>query len=161
MFKAYIISYDLLGKTDFSGIGIKSVFLDECQAIKNPDAKRSKAVVNFCKTVDNIIATSNTPIKNNASEYFTILNILRPHDFHNRTAFIRDYVDYFDDGYRLRFGGLSARRAEEFREKVSKFILRYTRDEVMPDLPKIFRKYQFCDLGKDIQELYDKNAEAF
>src|SRR3990172_2736725 len=41
-FKAYIISYDLLKSKDFlSGLNLKLVILDECQQIKNGQAKRT------------------------------------------------------------------------------------------------------------------------
>lgn len=161
IFKAYIVSYDLLAKINWSDIEIKSVFLDEPQAIKNRSTARSKNVSIFCKDKDHIIATSNTPIKNNAVEYFPILNILDPFNFHNETAFVSRYVDYHWDGYRNRFGGLSSYHADEFRKKTEKYIFRRLRSEVLPDLPKIFRQNIVSELDSNVEGAYEKTANQF
>lgn len=162
-FKAYIVSYDLLKKIDFSSIGIKAVFIDECQYIKNGATARSQAVARFCRDKTYVIATSNTPIKNNAFEYKPILSILDPHYFGamSDATFIQRFVDYYEGEYGLKFGGLSEKRAEEFRERTSRFIFRRTRAEVLPDLPKIFRQNVFLDLSENTSAAYEKVADKF
>jgi len=163
-FRAYICSYDLVGKMDFSryGINIKAVFIDECQYIKNPEAKRTKAVREFCADKKHIIATSNSPIKNNAREYFPILNILDRKNFNSEAAFISEYVDYYDNGFSLKFGGLSSYSTDKFKRITSEYIFRRTRAEVLPDLPKIFRQNQFIEMeDKEISGAYEKTANQF
>jgi hypothetical protein len=82
-FIGYIVSVDTVGRADWTKEitehdFIKTVILDECQTIKNMNAKRTKGVRNLCQGKDHIIGLSGTPVKNNAAEYFPILNILRP-----------------------------------------------------------------------------------
>src|SRR5690349_3450019 len=70
-------------------IGIKTVILDECQLIKNNASQRTNEVRKLVENVEHVIALSGTPIKNNASEYFPVLNILRPDKFPPiRTSFM-------------------------------------------------------------------------
>lgn len=165
-FKAYIVSYDLLGKMDFSKLAIKGVFIDECQYIKNGQTSRAKAVAKFCEDKKHILATSNSPIKNNAKEYFTILNILDRRNFHSETAFINDYVDYYNNGYSNKFGGLSQHSAKRFKAITDPYIFRRTRAEVLPDLPKIWRQSKFVDLEENKGAVntsaeYEKTANKF
>ena len=147
-YKVFIISLDSLRNVDYADKGIKTVIIDECQMIKNPDAKRTSAVRRLCKSADHIIAISGTPIKNNAAEYFTILNILRPEIFPDKDAFLLYYCDYIWTGKGYKVGGLNQQREDIFRSQTQDFIIRRRRDDVMPELPKINRTYQFIEISE-------------
>jgi SNF2 family DNA or RNA helicase len=83
----------------FSTFGFKCVILDECQQIKNQNSKaRTASKRNMCRMFHHVIATSGSPIENNAGEYFTILNILKPERFRSYKQFVMDYCDY-EEGY--------------------------------------------------------------
>jgi SNF2 family DNA or RNA helicase len=157
LFKAYVISYDLLKSKDFfSDLNLKLVILDECQQIKNGQAKRTKALREAIKDIPHVIALSGTPIKNHAGEYFPVLNILDPITFHSQAAFERDYCDTYSSGYGYKVGGLNRFRTDEFKKITDQFIIRYERNEVLPDLPKIFRKNYFVELGEEVEQAYKK-----
>src|SRR5258708_3784632 len=87
-------------------LGIKTIILDECQQIKNTDSQRTVHVRAICKHVDHIIALSGTPIKNNAAEYFPILNILKPEIFPNYSKFVMNDCDSYFTGYGHKTGGI-------------------------------------------------------
>jgi SNF2 family DNA or RNA helicase len=73
----------------------KCVILDECQQIKNQNSRRAQQVRDICRTVPHVIATSGSPIENNAGEYFTILNILHPERFRNYKDYVLNYCDAY------------------------------------------------------------------
>lgn len=153
-FDIYIITYDLLKNEDvFRYIPeIKFVVIDECQAIKDHTSGRAKAVLKLCKEVDHVLPMSGTPIKNNAGEYFTILNITRPRLFPHYVRFIEDDCDSYNNGWGYKVGGL--KNPELFHEKTKDFIFRRTKAEVLPDLPKLFRKFYHAELNRKLNKRY-------
>ena len=138
---------------------IKTIILDECQQIKNSDSQRTVFTRVLCKEVDHVIALSGTPIKNNAAEYFPVLNILKPDMFPRFSTFLTRDCDSYFNGYAYKTGGL--RDPERFLAKTSSFIIRRTRDEVLPDLPKIRRSFQFHELSKEVEKAYLDTFKQF
>jgi len=161
-FKVFIVSLDLLRNVDWlDKIHAKTIIIDECQLIKNGQSKRTGAVRKLCDGKEHIIALSGTPIKNHAGEYFPILNILRPEMFPRERDYYDLYVDSYNRGDFAKLGGIKRSMVERFNNQTKDFILRYTRDEVMPDLPRINRTFRFSDLGKDVEEEYAKEHAGF
>lgn len=157
-FDVYVTTYDLL-KTEkcfeFVREKIKFIILDECQRIKNHLSGRAKAVQAICKTVEHILPMSGTPIKNNAGEYFTVLNLVRPRLFPHYTNFIERECDSYNNGWGYKVGGL--KHPEQFAEKTKEFILRRTKAQVLPDLPALSRKFYHVELDAKLNKSY---AEA-
>lgn len=156
-FDIYVTTYDLLKNTDAFSIvrgNIKFVIIDECQRIKNHLSGRAKAVQKICYNVEHILPMSGTPIKNNAGEYFTILNLVKPRLFPHYAKFIENDCDSFNNGWGYKVGGL--RHPEQFHEKTKEFILRRTKAEVLPDLPALMRKFQHVELDRKLNKAYDE-----
>lgn len=144
----------------FKAYGYKTVILDECQQIKNPASKRAQQVVKICENIPHIIATSGTPIKNHAGEYFTILNILRPEKFPSYKSYLVNYCDWYHNGRVYKVGGL--RDVEWFKSQTSDFIIRRTEKDVELDLPTINRKFIECDFASEkLKKEYEAMAEEF
>lgn len=147
-------------KNPFATYGFKSLALDEVQQIKNPTSKRAVQVMAIAKDIPHVIALSGTPIKNHAGEYFPILHILRPEMFPNYKRFVENECDYYWTGRGYKIGGL--RNSDSFFEKTKDFIIRRTREEVMPELPAIDRKFIDCDFhSKGIRDAYGRAQEEF
>jgi SNF2 family DNA or RNA helicase len=106
-----------------------------------------------------IMATSGTPIKNNASEYFPILNLLKPELFYEQTAFIQNWTDSYRSAYGWKVGGL--RNPPKFKEFTKDFIIRRTRKEVLPDLPLIRRNYSYTDMNEEVAKKYKAVLKEF
>lgn len=138
---------------------IQTVILDECQQIKNHESQRAVFIRELCKHVPHVIGLSGTPIKNNASEYFSILNILKPELYRNFAGFMRNECDSYFNGYAYKVGGL--RFPDRFMDKTKGFIIRRDRKQVMPDLPPIVRNFEFCDLAKEVEEEYLATLKDF
>jgi SNF2 family DNA or RNA helicase len=137
------------------------IILDEVQHIKNPDSQRTQLVRQLCARAEHVLGLSGTPIKNHAAEYFTILNILAPHLFPVETQFINYWVEHsFDDRTgKFHYGGI--KNWKRFQEITKDFILRYTRAEVMPELPSVVRSYLFCDIGDELNKDYQAQLKIF
>lgn len=164
-FDVYIFSLDLLRRFNgleqkFKECGIKFVVIDECQLIKNHQSQRTEAVQQLCAATEHIMGLSGTPIKNRAPEYFSILNILRPDMFPVYEKFVwYECNTYNDRSGRGKVGGL--RRPTEFKEKTKEFVIRFEREEVMPELPVVSRNYRYAELSKVVENAYNKELEGF
>jgi len=137
----------------------KTIIIDECQQIKNHDAKRTNAVRRVTKLATNVIALSGTPIKNNAGEYFPILNILRPEIFPSYNSFFRNHVSSFWDGYKFRSGNLS--NPERFAGLTKDFLIRRTIKEVEIDMPSVRHDVKYFPLGNEVKKEYQKILDDF
>lgn len=156
-FKIYIVTYDMLKGVDlFSFLPentIKTIIIDECQRIKNHLSDRAKAVQRIAKTTPHIISMSGTPIKNNAGEYFTVLNLVKPTMFPHYQRYIDNYCDAYNSGWSLKVGGL--KNPERFHEDTKDIIIRRTKAEVLKDLPSIDRKFHHVELDRKLNRAYD------
>lgn len=119
----------------------------------------SKAPDNMEVATKYIIAASGTPIKNNAGEFFPILNLLQPERFPKLERYLWQDVTHFWDGYKYRVGAL--KDPESFAQKTKDFLIRRTRAEVLPDLPKIQRDFQFHQMADDDATAYEKSLNEF
>jgi SNF2 family DNA or RNA helicase len=173
--KCYIISYDMLvfkertskkGKAirqgfdgaRFKELGIKTVILDECQQIKNPDAARTQEVRKICKEC-HVVALSGTPWKNRGSEFFTVLNMLAPMKFPSYQGFIDRWVEYYWDGQFRKQGGI--KNIKMFREYVKDIVIRREIHEVATEMPSINRTMLNTQLDKIEQMTYDDVETEF
>lgn len=114
-----------------------------------------------CKT----ILLSGTPIVNRADEYFVPLNILAPDIFSSLDRFRKNWLEQDHKGKWTR---VKSWKIEEFREVISKFVIRRERKDVLKDLPAFQRVYTTIGMdneelkkmyNKEIQKLLDKDAE--
>ena len=154
----YIISMDLLRRMPtekLESIPFKTVVADEIQHFKDPDSSRTGELRKLVARAEYFIPLSGTPWKNRGSEYFPVLNMLRPELFKGLKEFRWKWIDTYLDRKtgKQREGGI--RNIPKFREITSDFIIRRMRDDVLPDLPKINRQLRFVDL-EAYAEQYDK-----
>jgi SWI/SNF-related matrix-associated actin-dependent regulator of chromatin subfamily A-like protein 1 len=157
----YVVTYDLL-KTEkvFQFVDIKSLIVDECQAIKNHLSERAKAVQRIVEAhkIEHIIGLSGTPIKNHAGEYFTILNLLQPSRFPTYRGYLDRYCDSYETFYGDKVGGL--RNPELFKRNTEDFIIRRTKSEVLKDLPSLTRRFHHVEFDGKVKKAYqDASAE--
>ena len=152
-FDIYITTYDLIkSEKIFEFVQIKTLVLDECQAIKNHLSGRAKAVQKIAKNCEHVVGLSGTPIKNNAGEYFTILNLLQPSRFPTYQGYLDRHCDSYGSMYGHKVGGL--KNPEMFRSMTEDFIIRRTKKEVLKDLPPMDRRFYHVELGKKFEGAY-------
>ena len=108
-----IASYDIFRRLDLDIFdNFKTVVIDECQAIKNPDSTRTQCIrkiVRGSEILDvnkkvigynrkKVIPLSGTPWKNRGSEFFVVLNMLDPRQFHSYEYFKNHDVAMYWNG---------------------------------------------------------------
>jgi len=160
--KSYIISYDLLRRFDLKkleGLKLKTLVLDECQLIKNPDSTRTGEVRKVARMVEKVLPLSGTPWKNRGEEFFVSLNLLDSMKFDSFEGYKRRWVDYYYEGNKQKSGGI--RDVERFKEYTKDLLIRRERKEVMPELPSINRVKLYCQMEKLEQEAYEREVDEF
>lgn len=173
--KGYIVSYDMLvpkvrtrnGKTITSGfdinkffaVGIKTVILDECHKVSNPDSTRTQMVRRIIRDIAHVIPLSGTPWKNRGSEFFPVLNMLDPVRFNSYNGFLNRWVEYYWDGAKQKMGGIA--KPEEFKNYVKDIVIRRERSEVMKELPIIQRNAYYCEMDENSAKAYTNEVNDF
>ncbi|BDX35528.1 helicase [Thermus phage MN1] len=116
--------------------------LDEAHYVKDPNAKRSKAILGP-KARNPIparkrVALTGTPIVNRPVELWPILAWLDYRVWGNFWAYAKRYCDAHYNGYGWDFRGAS--NLEELRRRLRPYMLRREKGEVLQDLPEKIRE---------------------
>lgn len=122
------------------------IFLDESQAIKNPQSMRYKAS-RLLQSRNRVVLTG-TPIENNTFDLFAQFSFAVPGIFGSVKHFRDEYstpIDKFKD-----FG-----RAKELQEKINPFLLRRTKKQVAKELPEKTEMVLYCEMGEEQRAVYD------
>lgn len=128
------------------------IFLDESQAIKNPESKRYKAV-RLLKARNRVVLTG-TPIENNTFDLYAQFSFANPGLLGNMQRFKDNYavpIDKFKD----------IARAKELQQKMHPFLLRRTKKQVATELPDKTEMVIFCEMGKEQRTIYDTYKNEF
>ena len=136
-----------LKKIDFDYI-----FLDESQAIKNPESKRYKAV-RLLQSRNKIVLTG-TPIENNTFDLYAQFSFANPGLLGNQSHFKDNYatpIDKFKD----------SSRAKELQQKLSPFLLRRTKKQVASELPDKTEIVIHCPMGENQRRIYETYRNEF
>lgn len=144
-----VVNYDILDRVTFPFTAV-TLAADESHYAKNYKAKRTKALARLMKTAKRIRCLSGTPIVNRPIELWPLLR-----------AGGATKLSYFDFGMKYcagwktpwdtyDFSGASC--LDELYEVLDPYMLRLTKEQVLPDLPpKVYRVIEL-DLPVDKQE---------
>jgi SNF2 family DNA or RNA helicase len=126
------------------------VILDEAQHIKNRGTRNAKSVKMI--HAEHRLILSGTPIENSLDELWSLFDFLMP-------GFLGSY-DRFVEKYVRISGKDQMKNLEYLRKKVSPFILRRMKADVLDDLPPVSEIVYHCQLSDVQQELYRSYAES-
>ena len=137
----------LLSDLNFlKSINFNYIILDESQAIKNPESQRYRAARTLVSR--NKIVLTGTPIENNTYDLYGQLSFACPGLLGSKNYFKDIYaepIDKFKD----------SKRSEELRKKISPFILRRTKKQVLEELPSKTEMLIYCEMGTEQRAIYD------
>jgi superfamily II DNA or RNA helicase len=138
---------DWIGKTRW-----RLLALDEAQAIKNPNAKQTRAVKALL--ADSRVALTGTPIENNLRDLWSIFDFLNPGLLGSSKAFA-DFVKRLAAKEPVSYAPL--------RKLVGSYILRRLKTDrrVIADLPDKTEVKAFCGLTKKQAALYQAAVAEF
>ena len=157
-----IVNYDILQDWEKElAVKVKggTLIIDEAQKIKSQEAKRTKICDKISKVCNHVIALSGTLVTNRPVEAFPALHIVAPNDFNSFTEFAFRYCNP-QRGFRGRgwdFSGAS--NLPELHARLSKYMIRRMRVDVMPDLPPKIRSIIPVELTNQAE--YETARDAF
>lgn len=122
------------------------IFLDESQAIKNPNSERYKAA-RLLQARNRIVLTG-TPIENNTFDLYGQLSFASPGLLGSK--------QFFKDTYAIPIDQFQyTKRAIELQEKVKPFILRRTKKQVAKELPEKTEMLIYCEMNEEQRKIYE------
>ena len=113
------------------------VVADEASYFKNDLTKTFKALESIDSKIK--IALSGTPIENEISDLWSLMNIVNP----NYLGSKENFKDYY------------VQEKSNFRHRVSPFVLRRLKKDVLKELPDKVEKTIFCDLSLEERGVYN------
>ena len=134
------------------------IVIDECQAIKNRSAIRTKAVQKLCKGIPHVIAISGTPLENRPIELYPSINIVRPDVFNS----FYEYAHRHCKPQRKPWGWVynGATNIPELHNKlIDTMMIRRRKRDVLKDLPEKTRNVVVVDLPN--RKEYDEAEKNF
>ncbi len=137
---------------DVKDIVFDYVILDEAQAIKTSTSHSAKAV--RLLRAQNRLALSGTPVENHLGELWSLFEFLNPGMLGRARAFKGLLSNRSESG--LDEGGRNL-----LASTLSPFILRRTKEEVLPDLPPKVEQVLWCEMEGDQRDEYDSLREHF
>nr|MCH9703989.1 DEAD/DEAH box helicase [Chlamydiota bacterium] len=145
-----ITSYNLLQKDVeiYKTIPFDYVVLDEAQNIKNRGTRNAKSV-KMIQAKQKLILTG-TPIENSLDELWSLFDFLMPGLLSSYDRFVERFIRGVNQKDRL----------EVLRRKVSPFILRRMKEDVLDDLPPVTEVLYHCHLTPTQEELYKSYAAS-
>ena len=135
-----VINYDILPywTEQLQAFKARCIIIDECQFIKEPTSKRSRAVRLLAQQCRYILGLSGTPLLNRPIELFPILNLVRPDQFAKRRVFAWRYCKPRWTPWGWDYSG--ADRLDELHERLLRLcMIRYRKEEVLTELPQKIR----------------------
>lgn len=176
----YIINYDALAThaNSIEQLGIRFMAVDESHKVKNPDAKRTKALVRLAlgeaderdrngrtiqkkigPGIEGVVMISGTPMVNRPRELWTTLRIIGRWvpEFQTWPKFAFRYCNPHRNGYGWDFNGCS-NGAELYQLLTKHVMIRRLKSDVLADLPS--KTFTTVPLDFDRKE-YDQVEAAF
>ena len=127
-FDVLVTSYTLLQQEAklLAGIDWQVIVLDEAQAIKNMETKRSRAAMSLNGRFK--LLTTGTPIENHLGELWNLFNFILPGLLGSLASFNQRFAIPIE-----RYGDKAARR--KLKKIIRPFILRRSKAQVLEELP--------------------------
>lgn len=150
-----VTSYNLLQKDIeiYKELPFDYVVLDEAQHIKNRGTRNAKSV-KMIQAAHRLILTG-TPIENSLEELWSLFDFLMPGLLSTYDRFVEKYIR--NAGYS---SGAKSDNLETLKRKVSPFILRRMKEDVLEDLPPVSEIPYYCHLTETQRGLYQSYAES-
>lgn len=147
-----VTSYSLLQKDieHYKNVSFAYTILDEAQHIKNRGTRNAKSV-KMIQASHKLILTG-TPIENSLDELWSLFDFLMPGLLSTYDRFIEKYVRNNNPS-----GGNCL---DSLRAKVTPFILRRMKKDVLEELPPVAELTYHCHLSEIQKELYRSYAKS-
>ena len=145
-YDVFITTYGILRQDidSYLKFNFDTCIIDEAQNIKNPTSISSKAVKSINANVH--FALTGTPIENSLVELYSIFDFIMPGFFGN--------LNDFKNKYSIKTNDEDNDSLIKLNEKISPFILRRKKKDVLKELPDKIENNIYVDLSDEQKELY-------
>ncbi len=126
------------------------IILDEAQQIKNSRTKASQSLRELNAT--HKLCLSGTPVENNLSELWSLLEFLNPGVLGN----LKSFKNYFQNSIEKN---ADEKKLQLLKDRVSPFILRRTKQQVASDLPAKTEVIQTISLSDEQFDFYEQQKQ--
>ena len=144
----YITSYDSL-RNDiefYNKIDFRFLILDEAQTIKNHTTLKAQSVKSIKSELRFVL--TGTPIENSIIDLWSIFDFLMP-------KYLGIYSEFKERYEKSIVESQSTQAIDNLVKKISPFVLRRTKEEVLTDLPSKVEFIQIATMSEEQQKLYD------
>jgi DNA repair and recombination RAD54-like protein len=154
-----IVSYETLRLycEELKNVKIGLLLCDEGHRLKNGESQTFTALDSL--NVQKRVILSGTPIQNDLSEYFSLLNFANPNYLGTRNDFRKKYEIPILRGRDAAGSDADRQRGDErlaeLSNLVNKFIIRRTNDILSKYLPVKYEHVVFCNLAPFQKDLYN------
>ena len=125
-----------------AGVTLDMLVVDEAHYVKNPEARRSRAVATWCGRAERVLFLTGTPMENRVDEFRNLVGYLRP----SLLPEIR--------------GSDAAAGAQVFRRAVAPVYLRRNQQDVLTELPDLVRVDEWEELSRADLAVYREAVAA-
>ncbi len=142
-----ITTYDTLKRDidSYEQFSLRYIIADEAQAIKNPSTQNAKAVKQLNGEIK--FALTGTPVQNSVSELWSIFDFIMPNYLYDAEKFSKRFEQPI-----IKNGDRHA--ASELRRRVSPFILRRVKSDVLKELPDKIETTLYAEMTDEQKKLY-------
>ncbi|KAL5407667.1 DNA repair protein rhp54, variant 2 [Paraphaeosphaeria minitans] len=154
-----IVSYETLriNAEELAQTPIGLLLCDEGHRLKNGESQTFTALTGL--NVQRRVILSGTPIQNDLSEYFALLNFANPNYLGTRNDFRKQFENPILRGRDADATDLDRKKGDErlaeLLNLVNKFIIRRTNDILSKYLPVKYEHVVFCNLAPFQKDLYN------
>ncbi len=127
------------------------IVLDESQTIKNPLSKTAKA--SRLLNAHHRVTLTGTPVENNVMDLWSQFAFLNPG--------LLGSLEYFKSEFGGQIANGNNESMELLRQMVYPFIMRRTKQQVMPDLPEKTERIIYTDMEPAQRHLYEKTRDQY
>lgn len=145
--QAFLISYDSL-KNElelFNKFNFRYLILDEAQFIKNHTTLKAQSVKKINSELRFVL--TGTPIENSVIDLWSIFDFLMPNYLYNYSE--------FKSSYEKRIIEKDSEATKKLVMKITPFILRRTKQDVLKDLPEKIETIRIVQMGEEQKKYYD------
>jgi len=130
------------------------VVADEIQYIESLTTIRSRAVIQVCANSRILkLFLSGTPFETKLKQFYNVCHILARDLFPSESKFLFTYCNPIKGYFGWTFDGVS--NLDEFRRKLSCFMIRHKKEEVLPQLPSKQNIPIYFNMDSKIRKTYD------
>ena len=144
----FISSYDSL-RNDlelYNNVSFRFCILDEAQFIKNHNTLKAQSVKQIKSEIRFVL--TGTPIENTVVDLWSLFDFLMPNYLYNYNKFKDDYEKEIITNH-------NSSAIKKLVKKITPFILRRTKAEVLNDLPEKIEVIRYAQMNDDQRKVYE------